>query len=259
MTTTMSSRRRPANKKPPRKTQKTLNAPAKRGRSKLGSKPAVSGKQQRRSQTERSAETRERLLDAAFGLLHEAGYGGATTTAIAERAGVSLGGMQHQFPTKALLMGAVLRRVVALRIKSYRQALRGVEPGFERFKALTEASWRQIGAKELTASMEIELAMRREPELQALVEPILARHSAFMQRLVTGMLSEHFRSEKKRPDEKRLDAVRILNNAVMIGLSMELVRASDEAAVERALACWRTVLMDDLALDFIPARSYKLG
>lgn len=196
----------------------------------------------RRSQEERSARTRERLIAAAFDILHRQGYSGASTVAIAKAAGVSLGALQHQFPTKALLMTAVLRRIAALRIAAYRAALKGVPPGPARFEALSQASWAQIGTKELAASMEIELAMRNDPDLAAAAAPTFARHGAFMSRLVGASLKD-----RGAPDKKQTEAIRLLNNAIMVGLTMEMIRGADAKAIKAALASWSSVLMNDLA------------
>lgn len=65
----------------------------------------------RRSQEERTAETRESLIDAAIATIHEQGYTAASTTLIAERAGVSRGAILHQFGTRAALMAEVVAEV----------------------------------------------------------------------------------------------------------------------------------------------------
>ena len=54
----------------------------------------------RRTQDERTAETRARVLDAAIECLIDEGYPGTTTKRIAERTGVSRGAQQHHFPKR---------------------------------------------------------------------------------------------------------------------------------------------------------------
>lgn len=61
----------------------------------------------RRTQDERSIETRRKLIAAAIDILSDKGYAAATTTAIARRAGVSRGALQHQFGTRYQLLAAV--------------------------------------------------------------------------------------------------------------------------------------------------------
>jgi len=61
----------------------------------------------RRTQDERSTETRRKLIQAAIDTICEMGFANATTTDIAERAGVSRGALQHQFGTRHDLLTAV--------------------------------------------------------------------------------------------------------------------------------------------------------
>ena len=49
----------------------------------------------RRSQAERTASMRARLIDAAVDFLNRLGYSATTLSTIAEAAGVSRGGMLH--------------------------------------------------------------------------------------------------------------------------------------------------------------------
>ena len=55
---------------------------------------------QRRTQAERTTETRRRVLDAAVECLIDRGYAKTTVEEVARRAGVSLGAERHHFPSK---------------------------------------------------------------------------------------------------------------------------------------------------------------
>ena len=61
-------------------------------------------KSRRRSQIERSADTRERLRVATVEVLLTKGYVNASTVEICRQAGVSRGAMLHHYPTKRDLM-----------------------------------------------------------------------------------------------------------------------------------------------------------
>ncbi len=198
----------------------------------------------RRKQADRSAVTRERVINAAIEVLYRQGYAGATTMMVAATAGVSMGALQHQFPTKAVLMAAVARRFAARRFLRYREALRGVPRGIGRFEALNEASWTLIGSPEMTASIEIELAMRNDGELAAAVEAVFDRHAAFIRRLVQTMLRE-----QGELDDERLESIRLLNSAVMIGLSVLMLRTGTPVNTAIALKDWRALLAQHLLLD----------
>jgi AcrR family transcriptional regulator len=83
----------------------------------------------RRSQAERSATTRQALLDAGRTLFAERGFAGAGQEEIVERAGVTRGALSHHFATKQGLFLAVVQDVqgdVADRIG--RAAVQGGDP-----------------------------------------------------------------------------------------------------------------------------------
>ncbi len=56
-----------------------------------------------------AGSTRERLVEAARGLLEEGGYGAASVLAVADRAGVSAGALYRHFASKAELFVEVFR------------------------------------------------------------------------------------------------------------------------------------------------------
>jgi len=60
---------------------------------------------------DRTADTETRVLDAAEAVFADVGFLGATTAAIAERAGVTKASVHYYFRTKESLHGAVLERL----------------------------------------------------------------------------------------------------------------------------------------------------
>src|SRR5262245_42810971 len=62
----------------------------------------------RRTQAERTAETRRRILDAVVESIAEVGCQRTTATEIAKRAGVTWGAVQHHFGAKGGILEAVL-------------------------------------------------------------------------------------------------------------------------------------------------------
>ena len=69
----------------------------------------------RRTQEQRSAETRARLLDATIECLVRYGYTGTTTPRVAEMAGVTRGAQVHHFGSKNDLVIAALQHLAAKR------------------------------------------------------------------------------------------------------------------------------------------------
>lgn len=68
-------------------------------------------KQPRRTQS-RSAETREKVINAAISLMAKVGCSATTTNDIADLAGVSRGALQHHFKSRYDLIAAVLDQVM---------------------------------------------------------------------------------------------------------------------------------------------------
>jgi AcrR family transcriptional regulator len=73
--------------------------------------------------------SREKILDAAAELVSETGAGRLTLDAVAEKAGVSKGGLLYNFRTKEALLQAMVQRLVD-EVSTEREALRAqAEPG----------------------------------------------------------------------------------------------------------------------------------
>jgi AcrR family transcriptional regulator len=71
---------------------------------------------QRRTQAERRAQTRARLLAAARGVFAERGYNGASLDAVSEHAGCTKGALYHHFGSKEGLLLALLDEQYARRL-----------------------------------------------------------------------------------------------------------------------------------------------
>lgn len=65
----------------------------------------------RRTQAERSEETRTRILKAASNLIRKRGYARFRTAEVSAEAGLSRGAQLHHFPTKDALVVATLEFV----------------------------------------------------------------------------------------------------------------------------------------------------
>lgn len=116
----------------------------------------------RRTQRERSAATRDRLLDATIDCIVELGYAATSTTVICRRAGVSRGAQVHHFPTKASLVAAAIERLFTRRHDQFRQSL-PTQPDLD--SAFAEL-WELYSGATLDAWMELLIAARTDPVLR---------------------------------------------------------------------------------------------
>jgi AcrR family transcriptional regulator len=144
----------------------------------------------RRTQAERSAATRTRLLEAAAACLVERGYAGTTTLAVCRRAGVSHGSLLHHYGTRERLLGATLEAVYAKLRARVVDTLAALPQGEPRTAALVDAMWSAFGAPEFKAVLELWLAAANQPELSWAVWPEARAFDAVNLPLAEGLFPE---------------------------------------------------------------------
>ena len=107
----------------------------------------------RRTQSERSAETRGRLLDATIESLIEVGYAGTTIRHVTELAGVSQGAQSHHFPHRVDLVVSAFERLAEQRIERYRERARELPPDRPtRLRALLDLLWDDFSSAVFTVA-----------------------------------------------------------------------------------------------------------
>lgn len=115
----------------------------------------------RTSRSEQKEVTREQILDAATELLAEKGYAALRVAAVAQKAGVSLGGQLHHFPSKDELVVAVLERLSTRILESAEQeAARSAVEG-DIFTTAAKSAQRFYAAPEFLIYLDIFLSVRR--------------------------------------------------------------------------------------------------
>jgi AcrR family transcriptional regulator len=118
----------------------------------------------RRTQEQRSADTRRALIDAAIECIQTYGYAGTNTTMIAARAGVSRGAMTHQFPTKIDLMKAVVGHGYSADISGYAESIAKLSQK-DAFFQIARLGWDAYRQSASIAVTEIMMATRSDRKL----------------------------------------------------------------------------------------------
>ncbi len=198
----------------------------------------------RQTQAERSAAMRARLVDAAIRCLNKHGYSATTVAMVADEAGVSRGGMLHQFPTKVDLMLEVVRHASgydenASRVSKSRNPDKRIA-----FMDMTDATWRVITKPPAMAKLEIMIAARSD---RALAERLPDIIQAIEERRHDNVWE--VAEEAGIEDRDQVDAMVTLHMAAMRGLAIELMFTQDQAMVDRAYALlkrYKTGLMEAL-------------
>src|SRR5688572_20422364 len=147
-------------------------------------------KTKRRTQEQRSAETRQRLLEATIDLLIERGYARLTTADIAERAGVSNGARVHHFPTKEELVVAANKKIYAnavslgtARSQSARHSKHPIKDCFDDLISLYFGRW-------FLGSLDATVAARTDKRLAKKLHPVIVDYHNDIRRVWTRAFAD---------------------------------------------------------------------
>ncbi|WP_137861214.1 MULTISPECIES: TetR/AcrR family transcriptional regulator [unclassified Sphingomonas] len=211
---------------------------------------ATASGRKRRTQAERTAETREALLDAAIGLLHRNGYGGTSTETIAEEAGVTRGALHHHFGTRAQLMAEVIGTVYERERRAYEQIAADTGRG-ARLSDWPEMLWEVLSRPSGLAVLEILQASRSDPELATLVTPMQAK----VEQMSLETIKAQFGSGE---DAEVLAGIRLFVWAVR-GLSIAQVLAPNPADMRRSIDFLRLLIDGATSAGVIDSRGRPIA
>jgi AcrR family transcriptional regulator len=150
--------------------------------------------QPRRTQAERRAETRARLLEATVESLIDVGYAGTTIRHVTERAGVSQGAQSHHFPHRVDLVASAFEHLAEQRIDRYSERVRNLKGGRDvRLRALLDLLWEDFSSPLFTVAAKLWVAASDDPELRERLIPVEKRiysATAAVAREVAGELGD---------------------------------------------------------------------
>ncbi|HEY1834776.1 MAG TPA: TetR/AcrR family transcriptional regulator [Solirubrobacteraceae bacterium] len=147
----------------------------------------------RRSQAERSATTRQALLDATVACLVEDGFANTTTSRVAERAGVSRGAHLHHFQTRSALVAAAMEHLADRRGEVLLEAAGSLPAGRERIEQGLDLLWNGYAGPLYQAALDLWTHARTDEELRERLVPVergLDRQTAQMTRQLFPELCE---------------------------------------------------------------------
>jgi AcrR family transcriptional regulator len=181
----------------------------------------------RRTQEERSASTRAKLLDATVDCLHELGYAQTTTTEIAHRAGVSRGAQLHHFPTKAELVTTAVEHLFARRHREFLEAFAKVPPQADRITAAVDILWSLVSGPTFYAWLELVVAARTDPDLRRSVSDLAERFLNVIRDTFLDLFPER--------GGPFFDVAPSFAIGLMQGLALEQMLLKDDARAARTL------------------------
>src|SRR5277367_4945832 len=127
----------------------------------------VNGQRVRRTQAERTAAMRTRLLDATIECLVTYGYAGTTTMRVAEKAGVTRGAQIHHFPSKEDLVVAAIEHLAHQRARKAIDDLGLIDQNPDTANAILDFLWSIHEGPLFVATIELWIASRTDRVLAA--------------------------------------------------------------------------------------------
>lgn len=172
----------------------------------------------RRTQAERTANTRRALLDATLDALVEVGFKGTTTTEVARRAAVSVGALQGHFPTKTGLLTAAVEYSLGRRVEEFEVLMVGLDPAADKLDEAFGLLWSMFSGPTFTACHELWVAARTDPELAAAVVATDRQFNDACDRVYVEMLARGDPGGATSGADSRLGSQMVF--ALMNGLAM---------------------------------------
>jgi AcrR family transcriptional regulator len=191
----------------------------------------------RRSQAERTAETRARIIESVHACISELGFARATSAEIARRAGVTWGAAQHHFGGKDGIWLAVLEDSFA-RFAAKLAEVPDDAPLEERVAQFVARAWEHFSSPHYRSTFEILIhagdVLPRDSSWRASMEAAWAR-----------IWAEVFAGEKL--PRKRAIALQQFTVASLAGLaSLRMLESEGASAREAELALLREALLREL-------------
>ena len=132
----------------------------------------VNGQRVRRTQAERTAAMRTRLLDATIECLVSYGYAGTTTPRVAQLAGVTRGAQIHHFRSKEDLVVAAIEHLAQQRAQAAIRELGRVQASADPVSTMLDFLWEAHQGPMFTAALELWVAAAPIPSLARHVERV---------------------------------------------------------------------------------------
>lgn len=116
--------------------------------------------QPKRTQEEKSRETRRKIVEATIEIIGEGGFSRITTPAVAKRAGVSRGALQYHFSSKEELVSEAVY-VISYRVDEDLEFARISAAGLpERVSVVIDKYWSLYGSDLYLSALEIVITSR---------------------------------------------------------------------------------------------------
>jgi AcrR family transcriptional regulator len=193
-------------------------------------------KKNRRTQAQRTQETRTRILDAAVEVMRKKGYAHFRTADVAKAAGVSRGAQLHHFKTKEKLVYATMEHVFHNVLATSQVRARTVKRGEDPLERVIADGRDFFFSTPFFISLDIATSInssRFRKQLMAMVRNArLPAERAWHQALVANGMSEQV-----------ADDVLWLTLGLVRGLAVRMLWQNEPERFDRLLGLWRNIVV----------------
>ena len=198
---------------------------------------SVLSPKKRRTQEERSTETKKRLLEATIDCLNELGFNKTGTVEIARRAGVSRGALVHHFPSKHDLIVATAEyhwNRIAEEVRNLAMTMHGGQLSLDAF---IDGIWNKVFLiRGSSATIEMIIAARTDSKLRRDLVPMLNRlYSNYAE-----IWSQFFHNSGVSPD--RIEMLFDLTIELLRGMTLQRVLKDEPEYYQKFLDSWKTII-----------------
>lgn len=195
-----------------------------------------------RTQAERSAGTREKILNVAIDLLYQKGLRDTSTVDIATAAGVSRGALLHHYPTKEELLKESLRFLLRKEIDSIRAMASDIDRGKLDTDGFFDALWQKFSGPLFMVTLEYVTASRTDPAIKSALQPVAYEFNTSLDEIW-----ELFFTESSVPPGERRKAL-TATLCFMRGMGTQTVWREDPAFFADMLAYWKRFIQSSIGL-----------
>lgn len=193
----------------------------------------------RRSRSERSADSRQLILDATVDCLLENGYARTTTLTIQARAGVSRGRLLHHFPSREGLLVAACQHLASNHLAELESWVavsldsRGSE--LDRLDRVIDLFWSTFEQRYFWGAIELWTAARTDERLRSTLMPEERRLGTAVRHVIDALFGPRFSSHPRYP------MVREILLTSMRGVAMTYAFDRRDRLTDPHLALWRSI------------------
>lgn len=198
---------------------------------------------ERRTQAERTAESRQRLIDATIRLLPKRGYARTSLAEIGREAGVSRGLVTHHFGSKEACMIAVAEHIGTSVEERINQAdLHGLDALDRTIDVYFDAS-RSEGSIAVALFIILMESVTSAPALR----PAVAKYNARIREFLSGLLATATEPDGSRLNRRDADALAVLVEALLRGVALQWLADPQGIELDQAAAQAKFMVRDAVA------------